>query len=102
MQLIINGIKLSFTCKHRRIVYVDSYKTRFRYNTIQLEGIDVQTTDRVSFETRPEIKHIKDVEVRKKYSLGKLPLDSADVLLVDLSVPDLVFHLASLLGTPPE
>lgn len=55
----------------------------------------------MSFETLPKV-NIKDVEVWREYSLGELSLDPADVLLVDLSVPDLVLHLAGLLGTPPE
>lgn len=38
----------------------------------------------------------------KRYSLGKLSLDAAHVLLLDLSVPDLVLHLARLFRAAAE
>ena len=36
------------------------------------------------------------------YSLWKLSLDPADVLLEDLPVPDLLLHVARLARVPPE
>ena len=35
-------------------------------------------------------------------SRGELPLDPADVLLLDLASPDLLLHLSRLLGIAPE